>query len=126
MPIARFILIAMPVLVIGTALAAQDMPESVLIRNGIFTDGRGMALYVSDTDRAPDVSSCYDNCGPNWPAFNPAETDRDTGEWKIITRDDGTKQWAYKQKPVYRFLLDRQPGDVKGNGIGNVWHAARP
>lgn len=108
------------------AFAGEAMPSSVSIRNGIFTDHSGMALYITDTDRMPDVSSCYDNCAHNWPAFNPAESARDTGDWRIIFRADGTKQWAYKGKPVYRFLLDRNAGDVKGDGIGNIWHAVRP
>lgn len=110
----------------AVAFAGEAMPSSVSIRNGIFTDRSGMALYIADTDRMPNVSSCYDNCGHNWPAFNPAESDRDAGDWKIIMRADGTKQWAFKGKPVYRFLLDRNAGDVKGDGIGNVWHAVRP
>ena len=110
----------------GGAFAARATPTSVAVRNGVFTDARGMTLYTTDTDRTPNTSSCYDNCVHNWPAFNPAESDRDTGDWKIITRADGTRQWAYKGKPVYHFLLDRIAGDVKGDGIGNVWHAVRP
>lgn len=110
----------------AVAFAGEAMPSSVSIQNGIFTDLSGRALYIADTDRTPNVSSCYDNCVHNWPAFNPAESDRDAGDWKIIFRADGTKQWAYKGKPVYRFLLDRNAGDVKGDGIGNNWHAVRP
>lgn len=108
------------------AIAADGMPSSIALRNGVFTDSRGMTLYSADSDRIPNTSSCYDNCVHNWPAFNPAESDRDSGDWKIILRADGTKQWAYKGKPVYHFLLDRNVGDVKGDGIGNVWHAVRP
>src|SRR5579863_5131497 len=107
----------------GIASALEAMPSSVTIRGGIFTGTNGIALYIADSDRMPNVSSCYDNCGHNWPAFNPEENEREAGDWHIFTRDDGTKQWAYKGKPVYRFILDRQPGDMKGDGIGTVWHA---
>ncbi|HEX5281911.1 MAG TPA: hypothetical protein VFW28_17655 [Micropepsaceae bacterium] len=108
------------------AIAADAMPSSVALRNGVFTDSKGMTLYIAGTDRTPNTSDCYDNCVHNWPAFNAAEGDRDSGGWKIIIRADGTKQWAYRGKPVYRFLLDRDAGDIKGDGIGNVWHAVRP
>ena len=108
------------------AIAADAMPSSVALRNGVFTDSKGMTLYIADTDRTPNTSNCYDNCAHNWPAFIAAEGDRDSGGWKIIMRADGTKQWAYRGKPVYRFLLDRDAGDIKGDGIGNVWHAVRP
>jgi predicted lipoprotein with Yx(FWY)xxD motif len=120
------VLAALLVMAPELAMAAEAMPASVAIRNGIFSDTKGLTLYIADSDRAANVSSCYDNCGHNWPAFNPAENDQETGDWKIITRDDGTRQWAYKGKPVYHFILDRQVGDVKGDGIGNVWHAVRP
>ncbi len=124
--------------VCGIALASEAMPQAVITRIAgesggpsaspirLFTDRNGMTLYVADSDRVPNVSNCYDNCGHNWPAFNALETDRDTGDWKVILRDDGTRQWAYKGKPVYRFILDRAPGDIKGNGIGNIWHTFGP
>jgi predicted lipoprotein with Yx(FWY)xxD motif len=117
------------VMIVGNfavAFAGEAMPSSLSVRNGILTDRNGMTLYIADSDRVVNVSSCYDNCGHNWPAFNAAENERDAGDWKIITRDDGTRQWAYKGKPVYHFLLDRTPGDGKGDGIGNVWHMVRP
>lgn len=108
------------------AMASDRTPSLVALRNGLFTDSKGMTLYTADSDRAPNTSSCYDNCVHNWPAFNPSQSDRESGDWKIIMRADGTEQWAYKGKPVYRFLLDRNAGDVKGDGIGNSWHAIRP
>lgn len=126
MPNTSNILTACLTLWTAAAAAADAIPSSVAVRNGVFTDGKGMTLYVADSDRTPDTSSCYDNCVHNWPAFNPAANDRDAGDWKIITRADGTRQWAYNDKPVYRFLLDRNAGDIKGDGIGSVWHAIRP
>ncbi len=119
-------LAAMILLFSGIAIGAEAMPAAVSMRNGIFTDAKGMTLYVADSDRAANISSCYDNCVHNWPAFTPGDNEQDAGDWKIIMRDDGTRQWAYKGKPVYRFILDRQAGEMKGDGIGNVWHAARP
>jgi len=43
-----------------------------------------------------------------------------------VTRDDGSKQWAYKGKPVYLWGKDQKPGDKTGDGFNNVWHVARP
>ena len=49
------------------------------------------------------------------------------GEYQVITRDDGGKQWAYKVKPLYTWVKDQKPGDVTGDGFNNnVWHVARP
>ena len=49
-----------------------------------------------------------------------------SGNWSVITRDDGTKQWAYKGKPLYTWAKDTKPGDVTGDGFNNVWHVAQP
>ena len=40
---------------------------------------------------------------------------------------DGSKQWAYKGKPLYTFAKDTKPGDVTGDGFLNgAWHLAMP
>jgi predicted lipoprotein with Yx(FWY)xxD motif len=109
-----------------SVLAADVNPPFVMTRNGIFTDTKGMTLYIADNDRRANVSSCYDNCVHNWPAFGAPDDARDIGEWKVIIRDDGTKQWAYKGKPLYYFILDAAAGDKKGDSIGNIWHIAKP
>ena len=55
-----------------------------------------------------------------------AAADKDAGDWKIITNADGSKQWAYKGKPLYYFVMDKNPGDKLGEGRGMVWHIAKP
>lgn len=107
-------------------VAAEQMPSAITLRNGVFADAAGMTLYTADSDRNGDSSSCYDNCAHNWPPYFASGDDRDSGDWKLITREDGTLQWAYRGKPVYHFVLDRAAGETKGDGVGNVWHVARP
>ncbi|MGE0661043.1 MAG: hypothetical protein AB7F36_16095, partial [Reyranellaceae bacterium] len=48
------------------------------------------------------------------------------GDWSVVTRDDGAKQWAYKGKPLYTWVKDARPGDTTGDGVNNVWHVAKP
>ena len=48
------------------------------------------------------------------------------GDWSIVTRDDGSRQWAYKGKPLYHWTKDQKPGDRTGDGFNSVWHAAQP
>jgi predicted lipoprotein with Yx(FWY)xxD motif len=47
------------------------------------------------------------------------------GDYTVVTRDDGTRQWSYKGKPLYFWVKDRQPGDKTGEGVNNVWRTAR-
>ena len=41
-----------------------------------------------------------------------------------MTRVDGSRQWAYKTRPLYRFSDDLLPGDVRGAGIDPKWSVA--
>ena len=111
----------------GAALAqAPRMPSAVHEMNGMFMDAKGMSLYTFDNDKEPNKSACAGNCLNNWPVLKAEAADKDIGDWKVITRDDGSKQWAYKGKPLYYFAMDKAPGDKLGEGRGMVWHIAKP
>jgi predicted lipoprotein with Yx(FWY)xxD motif len=110
----------------GIALAAEAMPASVHAMNGMLMDAKGMTLYTWDNDKEANKSSCNGMCLMNWPALKAEASDKDMGDWKVITRDDGSKQWAYKGKPLYYFVMDTASGDKKGDGRGMVWHIAKP
>jgi ribonuclease Z len=44
-----------------------------------------------------------------------------------FVRGDGSKQWAYKSKPLYTWKNDHKPGDITGDGFLNgAWHIAKP
>ena len=47
------------------------------------------------------------------------------GDWSVVTRDDGSKQWAYKGKPVYLWTKDAKAGDKTGDNFNNVWHVVK-
>jgi predicted lipoprotein with Yx(FWY)xxD motif len=54
-------------------------------------------------------------------------SDQPTGDYTTITRDNGSKQWAYKGKPLYTFAKDQKAGDTAGDGFLNgAWHLAKP
>ena len=91
----------------GYALAAEAMPASVHAMQGMLMDNKGMTLYTFDNDKEANKSACNGNCANVWPPLKAEASDKDTGDWKIITRDDGSKQWAYKGKPVYYFAMDK-------------------
>ena len=93
---------------------------------GMPTDAKGMTLYTTDNDREPAKSACTGQCLTNWPALVAAADAKTMGNWTPITRDDGSKQWAYKGKPLYTFAHDAKPGDMTGDGRGKVWHMAAP
>ena len=106
--------------------AAQTAPTNVMMHPDMMMDTNGMTLYTFDNDKQANKSSCNGNCANVWPPLKAQASDKDTGDWKIITRDDGSKQWAYKGKPIYYFAMDKA-GDKSGDGRGNgAWHVAKP
>ncbi|MBI5287941.1 MAG: hypothetical protein HY873_03090 [Chloroflexi bacterium] len=99
---------------------------------GFLTDSEGRALYTSAND--PDGRSvCLRSCAQIWPPLT-IESGSPTGPADLggvlstVTReDDGATQVTYNGRPLYRYSLDVQPGDTKGNGIGgNIWVVAVP
>jgi len=93
--------------------------------SGALTNINGMTLYTFAID-PNNKSACNDDCAKAWPPLIVFEGDRKGGDYTIVTRDDGRKQWAYKGKPLYLSIKDRKPGDQNGVGVGGVWQVARP
>ncbi|WP_432258510.1 COG4315 family predicted lipoprotein [Cupriavidus sp. TMH.W2] len=106
---------------------AGNMPPTVKVADGVLTDPQGLTLYTFDRDTAGSgKSACNGACASNWPPLMAAPGTSASGQYTIITRDDGGKQWAYRGMPLYRFGKDAKPGDRGGDNINNVWHAAKP
>lgn len=79
-----------------------------------YTDARGMTLYTYDLDK-PGQSVCVDECAKTWSAAIARDDAKPFGDWSVIKRADGTAQWAYKNKPLYTYVKDIDPGSVAGN-----------
>jgi predicted lipoprotein with Yx(FWY)xxD motif len=95
--------------------------------DGVLTGPNGMTLYTFTRDAAGSgKSTCNGQCAANWPPLMAADSDKTTGDYSVVTRDDGKKQWAYKGWPLYYWVKDAKPGDKTGDGVNNVWKVARP
>ena len=49
-----------------------------------------------------------------------------SGDWTVVTRDDGSRQWALRGQPLHDCSKDTKPGDRTGDGFSNVWRIAKP
>jgi predicted lipoprotein with Yx(FWY)xxD motif len=98
-----------------------------MVTSGIVTGLNGMTLYVSDNDVAGSGKSfCKGPCADNWTPLYAKDTDVASGDYSIITREDGKKQWALNGKPLHFWIKDNKPGDMTGDGFKNIWHVAKP
>jgi predicted lipoprotein with Yx(FWY)xxD motif len=117
------------VLVFGllTGCATVSGPAPAMMKDGMLVNTKGITLYVYDSDLAGSgKSACNDDCAVKWPALMPAAGDKAGGDFAIITRDDGKKQWSYKGKPLYTWPEDQEPGDKYGDNYNKVWHVVTP
>jgi predicted lipoprotein with Yx(FWY)xxD motif len=115
----------------GTAVAQTSPATPAVVKiattgsSSLLTGTNGMTLYTEDTD-TNGKSVCNGPCAQNWPPLTAAADAKPVGGFTIITRDDGSLQWAYKNQPLYFWKNDKQPGDVTGDGVAGRWHTARP
>lgn len=107
------------------AYAGGHATAPVVETNGILTDANGMSLYTFDPDTATS-SACNGGCARNWPPLTAAADADEAGKFTVISRNDGSKQWAYDGQPLYLWINDSAPGDTTGDGVGGNWHLARP
>jgi predicted lipoprotein with Yx(FWY)xxD motif len=99
------------------ALPGMAMAEKPKANDGMVVDSKGMTLYTYSEDTA-DKSACYDKCAQNWPPalVSASDTESENGDWTILTRTDGKKQWVLMGSPLYTFVGDKKKGDATGDG----------
>ncbi len=117
--------LSLTLILLGGCASMTSSPAKVA--DGVLVGPNGMTLYVFDRDTAGSGKSvCNGPCATNWPPLMAAETDKTSGDYTVVTRDDGKKQWAVKGKPLYYWIKDTKAGDKTGDGVQNVWHTVKP
>ncbi|MDA8412035.1 MAG: hypothetical protein M0001_16800 [Treponema sp.] len=94
-------------------------------------DSKGMTLYYFTKDKDKNGgSACNGNCLKAWPAFYAPTIQVSAplvaSDFGTITRDDGSLQSSYRGWPLYYWVHDTLPGDIKGEGVGKVWYVIDP
>ena len=108
-------------LAVGGSALAQDAPGRKV--GGLVTNTAGMTLYTFDKD-LPGKSACPGLCTGNWPPYM-ATANAGPADWSMITRDDGSEQWACDGKALSTWSKDSKPGDMTGDGSNGLWHAVK-
>lgn len=111
-------------------LQPQDIPVtpeavSVFVENGhvIFRTAESLEIYFSEMDSV-GKSNCNGKCAAKWHPLKAPAGARTLADWSVVNRTDGSKQWAYKGKPLYTFAQDA-PGLSKAAGEAG-WHIVKP
>lgn len=80
----------------------------------VFADPTGMTLYTFGED-LNGKSVCNGECTATFPPLVASARAEPFGDWSLIRRDGGARQWALKGKPLYTYVQDIDPGSVAGN-----------
>ncbi len=120
------VIVALSAAVLG-GCASMSPAAPAKTMDGMLVGANGMTLYTFDRDVAGSGKSvCNGPCATNWPPLMAADSDKPMGDYMVITRDDGKKQWAMKGKPLYYWSKDTKAGEKTGDGVQNVWHIIKP
>ncbi len=106
----------------------------------VYADARGMTIYTWSKDKSGE-SACnadryvdsvhmgYDfslqeperrpTCEQVWLPVRAEPSAMSVGEWSIVSRHDGSRQWAYSGAPLYTYAFDHMPGAV--NEVNRDW-----
>ena len=94
----------------------------------ILVDAHGKTLYMWAHDKG-HRSTCYGQCAAYWPpAYTAGKPIAVKGARQALLgttrRADGRRQVTYNGHPLYRFLMDKRPGQTTGEGLtgfGGRW-----
>jgi predicted lipoprotein with Yx(FWY)xxD motif len=120
--------LALAPLVLGSLLAAAPGPPATIQGQGMaakLIDPKGHLLYTYDNDQR-GAPTCYNACAASWLPVSAPRDAKPTGHWTVVTRHDGSKQWAYGGRPVYYWKNDVSGGSRAAVPISKYWHVAKP
>jgi len=129
----------------GNPISLVSWAETTL--GATLVNASGMTLYMFASDTAGE-STCVDDCATNWPPLllpapeegaastAPADSaaagepelwvgDLDPALFSVIEHPLG-QMLKVGELPLYLFAGDAAPGDVNGQGVGDVWFAVSP
>lgn len=89
----------------------------------LLVNHKSFSVYTWDGDQ-PGKSNCTGNCLTQWAPVIAPETAKPQGEWTVIERSPGIRQWAFRGKPLYTYILDPRTRSVIGSdvpGFHNVY-----
>jgi predicted lipoprotein with Yx(FWY)xxD motif len=95
-------------------------------RGTVLANSDGMTLYWFDRDDSGTTSTCDGKCTEKWIPLKAVDDSKPQGDFTVMVRNDKSKMWAYRNRPLYTSRDDKAAGDVNGFDPANLWHIARP
>lgn len=79
------------------------------VNGRLLTTDKNFSVYASDKDTV-DKSMCDADCTRTWIPLLAPGTARAQGEWSVLERSPGVRQWVFRQQPLYVNVLETTGG----------------
>jgi predicted lipoprotein with Yx(FWY)xxD motif len=87
-------------------IGLRDLPNA---GGAALVDDRKMTLYAASSQAVGETS--------RWKPFRAPDMAASSGDFTVIARHDGIRQWAFRGQPLYRYVGDVRPDDANGAGL---------
>ncbi|HTW74516.1 MAG TPA: hypothetical protein VMD56_06295 [Steroidobacteraceae bacterium] len=85
-----------------------------------FESSANLPLYLYEPP-ASGAPACDRSCERQWLPLLASAGEKPLGDWTILVRRDGRRQWAFERHPVYTHAHDRPEMPIAARRRG-VWH----
>jgi predicted lipoprotein with Yx(FWY)xxD motif len=99
-----------------------------LLSGRMLVTSEGNSVYAFEKD-SPGKSNCYGPCAYAWKPIPAPAYAKDRGEFTILEREPGIRQWAFRQQPLYTRVADESFHSMRGSdepGWSNVYTQRAP
>lgn len=115
-------LFPMPQLDLPPGVKVKEIPD---VSAFVLVDRRNHTLYSFDGEIGTEPDLCAtDACIDKWKPFSAPLISRASGEFNVVDRSDGIRQWTYKGKGLYTFSGDLAAGYANGAVGRSDWRVA--
>jgi len=94
----------------------------------LLTTDKKRSVYAHDGETAEKLA-CDSACTRVWEPVLAPEVARSQGEWSVVDRATGVRQWAFRGEPLYTYALDESTDSLGGSdepGWHNVYTQMAP
>jgi len=78
----------------------------------------------SETGDRPHIGyKLLKSCAAKFPPYLADANAKPVGDYTIVTRPEGSRQWAYRNYPLYTSIRDHKPGERNGSYNGSGYSA---
>jgi predicted lipoprotein with Yx(FWY)xxD motif len=100
---------------LAPGLQVESTPNGRLLVND-----KVRSVYSYDKD-TPTQSACDESCARDWPPVLAPQLARARGEWSILDRANGERQWVFRGRPLYTHASDTRLASEEGSDTPK-WH----